>query len=77
LMRFHVLSWFLGYFWIGGKRWMEWSEIEWYSIIWFSKKWIEWNGVWWNPFHPIPLIHSIFHSIQLGVYGMEWNTLII
>jgi len=40
----------------------------------FVKK--EWNGVGWYPFHQMPPIKPIFHSIQFGVYPMEWNTLI-
>jgi len=34
----------------------------------------EWNGVGWYPFHPIPPIKPILHSIQFGVYPMGWNT---
>ena len=69
----------LGYTWVGGEWWdgMEWSGMKPHSIVWFCKKWMEWNGVGWNAFHPIPLIPSIFHSTQFGVYPMEWNTLII
>lgn len=56
---------------------IEWGGIESDSSVWFCKKVMEWNGVWWNSFHPIPLIHPSFHSSQIGVYSMEWNTLII
>jgi len=65
--------------WIGGTWWngIEWSDIELCSIVWICKKWMEWNGTWWNSFHPIPPSLPIFHSIQFGVYAMEWDFLIL
>ena len=53
---------------------IEWSGIDHGFIVWFCKKWMEWNGVGWYPFHQIPPIKPILHSIQFGVYPMGWNT---